>query len=105
MYIKVILLFILVFSFPVSAKEKNADITEFNIVTSVSCGMAKDLSKVFIVKDLIFTGLINTSSIVKIYLTEDKAFAIIMENSIGMSCLYFTGIPGILIDKKNKTKE
>jgi hypothetical protein len=38
------------------------------------------------------------------FIAKDKSFAIMMENSGGLSCVFFTGMPGILKNKADETR-
>jgi hypothetical protein len=60
------------------------------------------MKKVFKNKDIVFTGMISQTSIIKVIMNDVNGFAVIMENSAGLACIYFTGGLGVL---KNKTKE
>ena len=104
MFKKIILsiLFVLI-SFPSLAEENEVGtVTEFTIVTPVSCASSMEMSKVFKNKDIVFTGMISQTSIIKVIMNDVNGFAIMMENSAGLACIYFTGGLGVL---KNKTKE
>ena len=96
------ILFVLI-SFPSLAEENEVGtVTEFTIVTPVSCASSMEMSKVFKNKDIVFTGMISQTSIIKVIMNDVNGFAIMMENSAGLACIYFTGGLGVL---KNKTKE
>ena len=109
MYKKIILsiLFILI-SFPVLAEdplvEKKVELplTQFNMVTPVSCGPTKEMTRVFKRDQVVFTGLLENHNLIEVFINDEKGFAIIMKNAAGLSCLYFSGIPGILKDKNAK---
>jgi len=104
MFKKIILsiLFVLI-SFPSLAEENEVGtVTEFTIVTPVSCASSMEMSKVFKNKDIVFTGMISQTSIIKVIMNDVNGFAIMMENSAGLACIYFTGGLGVL---RNKTKE
>ena len=104
MFKKIILsiLFVLI-SFPALSEEnETGTVTEFTIVTPVSCASTLEIKKVFKNKDIVFTGMISQTSIIKVIMNDVNGFAVIMENSAGLACIYFTGGLGVL---KNKTKE
>jgi len=111
MYKKVILsiLFILI-SFPVLAEdplvEKKVELplTQFNMVVPASCGPTKDMGTVFKKDQIVFTGLLRNHNIIEVYLNDEESFAIIMRNAAGLSCLYFSGIPGVVKEKAKKTR-
>ena len=96
------ILFVLI-SFPaLSEEDETGTVTAFNIVTPVSCASSLEMKKVFKNKDIVFTGMISQTSIIKVIMNDVNGFAVIMENSAGLACIYFTGGLGVL---KNKTKE
>ena len=104
MFKKIILsiLFVLI-SFPALSEEnETGTVTEFTIVTPVSCASTLEIKKVFKNKDIVFTGMISQTSIIKVIMNDVNGFAVIMENSAGLACIYFTGGLGVL---RNKTKE
>ena len=112
MYKKIILsiLFILI-SFPVLAedpllKEEKVELslTQFNMVMPASCGPTKDLEEVFKKDQIVFTGLMQNHNLIEVYLNDKEGFAIIMKNVAGLSCLYFSGIPGVVKEKAKKTR-
>ena len=96
------ILFVLV-SFPTLAEENEVGtVTEFTIVTPVSCASSLEMKKVFKNKDIVFTGMISQTSIIKVIMNDVNGFAVIMENSAGLACIYFTGGLGVLKDKSEK---
>ena len=106
MFKKIILsiLFILI-SFPALSEEKNkGTVTQLNLVSSVSCASSKEMKKIFEDKDLVFTGMISQTNIVKVFINEVNGFVIIMENAAGLACIYFTGGLGVLTEKAKKTR-
>jgi len=112
MYKKIILsiLFILI-SFPVLAedpllKEEKVELslTQFNMVLPASCGPTKDMETVFKKDQIVFTGLMQNNNLIEVYLNDEEGFAIIMKNVAGLSCLYFSGIPGVVREKAKKTR-
>ena len=105
MFKKIILsiLFVLI-SFPSLAEENEVGtVTEFTIVTPVSCASSMEMSKVFKNKDIVFTGMISQTSIIKVIMNDVNGFAVMMENSAGLACIYFTGGLGVLKDKTKET--
>ena len=97
------ILFVLI-SFPSLAEENEVGtVTEFTIVTPVSCASSMEMSKVFKNKDIVFTGMISQTSIIKVIMNDVNGFAIMMENSAGLACIYFTGGLGVLKDKTKET--
>ena len=75
-------------------------VTQFNIVTSVFCGATEKFNEVFPKENLKFTGFIDDSHIVKLFVGEDNGYSVIIENSGGLSCIQNSGSPGILMDNK-----
>tara|TARA_Y100001951_G_C11054331_1_gene137363 strand:- start:54 stop:398 length:345 start_codon:yes stop_codon:yes gene_type:complete len=84
--------------------EKELQITQFNIVTSVYCGATENFNKVFPKENLKFTGFIDDAHIVKLFIGEDNSYSIVIENSGGMSCIQNGGSPGILTNNKKNIK-
>ena len=112
MYKKIILsiLFILI-SFPVLAEDPLVEketvelsLTQFNLVLPASCGPTEDFYTVFKKDQFVFNGLMQYNNLIEVYLNDREGFAIIMKNAAGLSCLYFSGIPGITKEKVKKTR-
>ena len=104
MFKKIILsiLFVLI-SFPALSEEnETSTVTSFNVVTPISCASSIEMKKVFKNKDIVFTGMISQTSIIKVIMNDVNGFAVIMENSAGLACIYFTGGLGVLKDKSEK---
>jgi len=98
------ILFVLI-SFPaLSEEDETGTVTSFNVVTPISCASSIEMKKIFKSKDIAFTGMINQNSVIKVFMNEVNGFAIIMENSAGLACIYFSGGLGILKDKSEKTR-
>ena len=77
------------------------------ILTSLPahCVPTKEVEKVFTVDQLVFTGLIDQSNIFKIFINKDGAWSSMLQSVSGLSCVYFSGIPGIIKLPKPKVKE
>ena len=78
MFKKIILsiLFILI-SFPALSEEKNkGTVTQLNLVSSVSCASSKEMKKIFEDKDIVFTGMISQTNIVKVFINEVNGFVL-----------------------------
>ena len=75
-------------------------VTQFNVVTTVFCGATEKFNKAFPEENLKFTGFIDDSHIVKLFVGEDNGYSVIIENSGGLSCIQNSGGPGILMDNK-----
>ena len=98
------ILFVLI-SFPALSEEKErGTVTELNLVSTVSCASSKEMKKIFSDKDIVFTGMISQSNIVKVFINEVNSFVIIMENAAGLACIYFTGGLGVLKEKAEKSR-
>ena len=69
------------------------------------CAPTKEVEKVFTVDQLVFTGLIDQSNIFKIFINKDGAWSSMLQSVSGLSCVYFSGIPGIIKLPKPKVKE
>jgi hypothetical protein len=99
-------MFLLLIPFYAFSQEdgKGLQVTQFNIVTAVYCGSTENFSKVFPKENLKFTGFIDDSHIVRLFIGKDDGYSIIIENSGGMSCIQNTGSPGILMNNKKNIK-
>ena len=99
-------MFLLLIPFYAFSQEdkKELRVTQFNIVTPVFCGSVENFNKAFPKENLKFTGFINSSHIVKLFIDEDHGYSIIIENSGGLSCVHFGGRPGVLINTKKNIK-
>ena len=84
--------------------EKEASVTQFSIVTNVFCGSVEDFKKAFPEENLKFTGFLDSSHIVKLFIDKDHSYSIIIESSGGLSCMHFGGRPGVLINTKKNIK-
>jgi hypothetical protein len=69
------------------------------------CAPTKEVEKVFTVDQLVFTGLIDKSNIFKIYINKEGAWSSMLQSVSGLSCVYFSGIPGVIKLPKPKVKE
>ena len=72
------------------------------IMTSLRghCAPSTEMIKVFKNEQIVFTGVIDQSNIFKVYLKEDGIWTSMLSNVSGVSCIYFSGMPGILSSKK-----
>jgi len=66
------------------------------ISTPIHCAPTIEIKKVFLKEDLVFTGFIDKNNVFKVFVNKDKAWSSMLVNSAGLSCVYFSGIPGIL---------
>ena len=72
------------------------------IMTSLRghCAPSTEMIKVFKNEQIVFTGVIDPSNIFKVYLKEDGIWTSMLTNISGVSCIYFSGMPGILSPNK-----
>jgi hypothetical protein len=64
--------------------------------TAVQCAPSDKSKSIFKPEQIVFTGFIDKDNIFKVYLTADNIWAAMLENTAGLSCIYFTGTPGVL---------
>ena len=83
-------------SFGVQAEEETLTLSTMMVTTPVHCAPTDKVEKVFEKKDLAFTGLIDQHNVFKIYIKEEGLWTSMLQNSGGLSCIYFSGMPGIL---------
>ena len=104
--LSVSILFYLV-SVSAHAQENNSMLTMGTMLVStpIHCAPTIEIKKVFLEEDLVFTGFIDQNNIFKIFVNKDKAWSSMLVNSAGLSCVYFSGVPGILkTDEKEGIK-
>ena len=72
------------------------------IMTSLRghCAPSVEMLKVFKNEQIVFTGVIDPSNIFKVYLKKDGIWTSMLTNISGVSCIYFSGMPGILSPNK-----
>ena len=94
-FITVIISFILI-SFTAHAQEK--ELVLATIVTSLPahCAPTKEMGKVFTEEQLVFTGLVDQANVFKIFINKNGAWSSMLQNVAGISCVYFSGVPGML---------
>jgi len=97
----VILLISLLFPFTAFAEHDNdsKDTTLFATLlttTPTQCAPSDKSKKVFKPEQVVFTGFIDEGNIFKVYITKENVWAGMLENSAGLSCIYFTGTPGMV---------
>tara|TARA_R110002020_G_scaffold234928_1_gene447073 strand:- start:58 stop:405 length:348 start_codon:yes stop_codon:yes gene_type:complete len=99
-------MFLLLIPFYAFSQEdkKELQVTQFNVVTPVFCGATEKFNEVFPKENLKFTGFIDDSHIVKLFVGEDNSYSVIIENSGGLSCIQNSGGPGILMDNNKNIK-
>ena len=57
------------------------------------------MDKVFKEEQLIFTGLVDKLNVLKVFLSDDSGYVVMVENAGGLSCIYFNGSLGMKINK------
>ena len=102
--INVLLFFISGFA---HVQAQNSELLLGTIMTSLPghCAPTKEMGKVFKDEQIVFTGVVNPSNIFKVYLKEDGIWTSMLTNISGVSCIYFSGLPGILSSKKATKKD
>ena len=100
----VIISFILI-SFTAQAQQKELILATMLTALPAHCAPTKDVEKVFTKEQLVFTGLVDQSNIFKIFVNKEGAWTSMLQSVSGLSCVYFSGIPGIIKLPKPKVKE
>ena len=97
--INVLLFFISGFAY---AQAQKSELVLGTIMTThrAHCAPSKDMLKVFKNEQIVFTGVVDQSNIFKVYLKEDGIWTSMLTNISGVSCIYFSGMPGILSPNK-----
>ena len=108
MFKKILISSILLFFLSGSAyaQAQKSELVLGTIMTSLRghCAPSVEMLKVFKNEQIVFTGVIDPSNIFKVYLKKDGIWTSMLSNVSGVSCIYFSGMPGILSSKK-KIKE
>jgi len=99
-------MFLLLLPFYAFSQEdkKELSVTQFSVVTTIFCGSVEEFHKAFPKENLKFTGFLDGSHIVKLFIDEDNGYSIIIESSGGLSCVHFGGRPGVLTNTKENIK-
>jgi len=102
--INVLLFFISGFAY---AQVVKSELILGTIMTSLRghCAPTKEMIKVFKNEQIVFTGVIDQSNIFKVYLKKDGIWTSMLTNISGVSCIYFSGLPGILSPKETIKKD
>ena len=102
--INILLFFISGFTY---AQKQESELVLGTIMTSLRghCAPSVEMLKVFKNEQIVFTGVIDPSNIFKVYLKEDGIWTSMLTNISGVSCIYFSGMPGILSPKKAVKKD
>jgi len=89
------------------AQAQNSELLLGTIITSLPghCAPTKEMGKVFKDEQIVFTGVVNPSNIFKVYLKKDGIWTSMLTNISGVSCIYFSGMPGILNPNKAIKKD
>ena len=84
------------------AQAQKSELVLGTIMTSLRghCAPSVEMLKVFKNEQIVFTGVIDPSNIFKVYLKEDGIWTSMLSNVSGVSCIYFSGMPGILSPNK-----
>ena len=102
--INVLLFFLSGFAY---AQKQESELVLGTIMTThrAHCAPSKDMLKVFKNEQIVFTGVVDQGNIFKVYLKEDGIWTSMLTNVSGVSCIYFSGMPGILSPKKAVKKD
>jgi len=109
MFKKILIINVLLFfiSGVVSSQEQQSELTLGTIMTSLPghCAPTVEMLKVFKNEQIVFTGIVNQGNIFKVYLKKDGIWTSMLDNAAGFSCIYFSGMPGILSPRKPLKKD
>jgi len=102
--INVLLFFISGFAY---AQAQKSELVLGTIMTSLRghCAPSIEMIKVFKNEQIVFTGVIDQSNIFKVYLKEEGIWTTMLTNISGVSCIYFSGMPGILSPREKIKKD
>ena len=89
------------------AEEKKSELVLGTIMTSLPahCATTKEMAKVFKKEQIVFTGMMDQTNVFKVYLKKDGMWTSMLDNVSGISCIYFSGMPGIVSSKKGVKKD
>ena len=108
MFKKILISSILLFfiSGSIYAQEKKPELVLGTIMTTLPahCATTKEMIKVFKNEQIVFTGVVDQSNVFKIYLKKEGIWTSMLSNVSGISCIYFSGMPGILESPKSPKK-
>ena len=109
MFKKILIINTLLFfiSGSVYAQAQKPELILGTIMTSLRghCAPTKEMGKEFKDEQIVFTGVVNPSNIFKVYLKKDGIWTSMLTNISGVSCIYFSGMPGILNPNKAVKKD
>jgi len=104
MFKKILIINVLLFfiSGVVYSQEQKSELVLGTIMTTLRglCAPTREMSKVFKDEHIVFTGVVDQGNIFKVYLKKDGNWTSMLDNVSGFSCIYFSGMPGILSSKK-----
>ena len=104
MFKKILIINVLLFfiSGVVYSQEQKSELVLGTILTTLRahCAPSKEMLKVFKDEQIVFTGVVDQGNIFKVYLKKDGIWTSMLDNVSGVSCIYFSGMPGILNSKK-----
>jgi len=89
------------------AQEVKSELVLGTMMTTLPahCAPSKEMSKVFKNEQIVFTGVVDQGNIFKVYLKKDGIWTSMLTNVSGVSCIYFSGMPGILSPNKAVKKD
>ena len=89
------------------AQEQESELVLGTIMTThrAHCAPSKEMLKVFKDEQIVFTGVVDQGNIFKVYLKKDGIWTSMLTNMSGVSCIYFSGMPGILSPNKATKKD
>ena len=104
MFKKILIINVLLFfiSGVAYSQEQKSELVLGTIMTThrAHCAPSKEMLKVFKNEQIVFTGVVDQGNIFKVYLKEDGIWTSMLTNISGVSCIYFSGMPGILSPNK-----
>tara|TARA_B100000745_G_scaffold5509_1_gene4620 strand:+ start:544 stop:894 length:351 start_codon:yes stop_codon:yes gene_type:complete len=104
MFKKILIINVLLFfiSGVAYSQEQKSELVLGTIMTThrAHCAPSKEMLKVFKNEQIVFTGVVDQGNIFKVYLKEDGIWTSMLTNVSGVSCIYFSGMPGILSPNK-----
>ena len=102
--INVLLFFISGFAY---AQAQKSELVLGTIMTThrAHCAPSVEMLKVIKNEQIVFTGVVDQGNIFKVYLKEDGIWTSMLTNISGVSCIYFSGMPGILSPNKAVKKD
>jgi hypothetical protein len=109
MFKKILIINVLLFfiSGVVYSQEQKSELVLGTLMTTLRghCAPTKEMIKVFKNEQIVFTGVVDQSNIFKVYLKKDGIWTSMLSNVSGISCIYFSGMPGILSPRETIKKD